>query len=545
MMKNKTSLITLLFFIIPFISFSQEEAIQKGLDAIHKESVKAQLEFLSSDWMEGRATGTKGEFLSADYLASMLQFIGIDGAGDEAWTKVSRENRRKGIRPTKYTSYFQNYYLTEFLEESSEISIITGKNQDKVMFNEKTDFSTSGYMFNIDKTSDIVFVGYGYTNEEHGYDDFKGVDVKDKFILRINGYPGHLDTNSTGYKKFHNKRQYFNYYLEREKNKIAKEKGALGIINVYQDELAGYWSRENDFMNKSENESPQPKLYENPIRMINKDTKARVINIYPSDQLVNEILKGQNLDIEYFEKTVAVSLRPESKKLKNAKINFKQKNKTELLQTRNILGVIEGENKDEIVVIGAHYDHVGMNDGFIWNGADDNASGTVGIWMLAKAFKASGVKPKKTIVFAAWSGEELGLYGSEYFANNPYGDKIENIKLYLNFDMISKSSTTDTLMVKTNLMYTENNLKIKDITEEHIKKYNLNLEIKYTEAQSGHSSSDHASFREKNVPIMYFNAGYPPNLHTPKDEVSDVEYDKMIDIIKLSFLNLWKIVHEK
>ena len=87
--------------------------------------------------------------------------------------------------------------------------------------------------------------------------------------------------------------------------------------------------------------------------------------------------------------------------------------KTDLVQARNVLGVIEGEIKDEIVVIGGHYDHLGYKDNVMWNGADDNASGTIGVWMLAKAFAASGIKPKRTIVFAAWTGEEIGLRGAQ------------------------------------------------------------------------------------------------------------------------------------
>ena len=114
----------LIFSLTSFLSYSQSDAMQKGLDVITKESVKAQLEFLSSDWMEGRGTGEKGEFISADYLSSMLQYMGISPAGDKDWTRPTREQRSKGMRSQEYTSYFQNIYMTKRLESSATLSVI-------------------------------------------------------------------------------------------------------------------------------------------------------------------------------------------------------------------------------------------------------------------------------------------------------------------------------------------------------------------------------------------------------------------------------------
>ncbi|MCB2197592.1 MAG: M20/M25/M40 family metallo-hydrolase [Bacteroidetes bacterium] len=544
-MKKITHLLTFaIFFVLSLAVYSQEGPVEKGLKAINKKSVKAQLEFLASDWMEGRATGTQGEFLAGDYLASMLQFMNIDPAGDEAWTDVSREDRRKGIRPEKYTSYFQNYYLTKHLESESKLSIINEETQQTITFNEQTDFSIADYPMNINISSPIVFVGYGFQDEESGYDDFKGINVKNKIILRLFGHPGHLDTTSVGYKKFHQETRYFNYYLEQDKNTIALEKGAIGVINIYQSDIRKYWAKENDFLDKSANETPKPSLYDHKIELVSTETPEKLLNIYASNQFIKKILDQQNITLENFEKQVANSLKSQSKELKDIKINIDYNTNTELIHTRNILGIIEGENPNEIVVIGAHYDHVGMNDGFIWNGADDNASGTVGVWMLAKAFKASGIKPKKTIVFAAWSGEELGLYGSEYFTNHPYGEDVNKIKFYLNFDMISKAYEEDSLKNRIEMIYTDNELQIDELTKQHLTEYNLNLDVNYTPAKFGHNQSDHASFKDKNIPVMYFCAGYPSTLHTPKDETSDIRWNKMVEIIQLSYLNLWKIINE-
>lgn len=545
-MKNTLTIISL-FLVINTISFNisaQDEAIQKGLEAINTESIKAQLEFLSSDWMEGRATTEKGEFLAADYLASMLQFIGIDPAGDKEWTQPTRKQRWSGIRSEEYTSYFQNIYFTKELESNASLSIYNSENS-SINFSKGVDFDIYGKPYNMQAKAQVVFVGYGFTDKESGYDDYKGVDVKGKIIIRLEGYPGHLDTNSLGYKKFTKEQRYFYYYLNREKNKIAKEKGALAVININESIDLKYWIDKPEFMEKDYNESAWSPIYEHELYLPSDTLENSPMSIYPTKKIINKIFENQDIDIKEFEKQVANSLKPKSKKLKNINIGITYEAKTKLALGRNVLGVIKGEKKDEIVVIGGHYDHLGIKDGQIWNGADDNASGTVGVWMLAKAFKASGIKPKRTIVFAAWTGEEVGLYGSEYFTEHPYGDDINNIKFYLNFDMISKDDDTDTLKNQATLTYTSSLENMEEKTENNISDYDLNLDLNYRSSEKPRGGSDHTSFSSKNIPIMYFDAGFPITYHTPEDETSDINWEKMRDIIKISFINLWDIVNKE
>ena len=538
------TIICILLFAITAAN-AQTEALEKGLNAITKESSQAQLEFLSSDWMEGRATGEKGEFIAGDYLASMLQFLGVNPAGDKEWTQPNRKQRWSGIRSEEYTSYFQNIYMTRFKDNSSELSISFDKSDVEYTFNENTHYSVSDYPVNIKASADLVFVGYGFVDEKNGYNDFKGVDVENKIILRLRGFPGHKDTNSLGYKKFHQDTRYWSYYLEREKDKYALKNGAVGIIEVLESDITKYWALEKDFEKVSQQEAPRSPIYEHKLVLPSDTLKEELLHIYPSKSVVNKIVETQNIDFDTFEKTVASKIKPQSAALKGVQINIDYKVETEIIKARNVLGVIEGENKDEIVVIGGHYDHLGAADGFVWNGADDNASGTIGVWMLAKAFKASGITPRKTIVFAAWTGEEKGLLGSEYFADHPFGDNINNIKFYVNFDMISKDSEDDTLKNQARMTYTSSLTDLEELTKKNIEKYNLNLDLSYRSSEKPRGGSDHSSFSAKDVPIMYFMAGFPITYHTQEDQTSDINWDKMVDIIKLSYLNLWNIVNEE
>jgi Zn-dependent M28 family amino/carboxypeptidase len=292
------------------------------------------------------------------------------------------------------------------------------------------------------------------------------------------------------------------------------------------------------------NESPRSPLYDKSLALPSDKIEDKLISISTSKKIVNKILENQGIDIEKFEKALENNFKPQSKVLKNIKLDIEYNVKTDLVQGRNVLGVIEGEIKDEIVVIGGHYDHLGYKDNVMWNGADDNASGTIGVWMLAKAFAASGVKPKRTIVFAAWTGEEIGLRGSRYFVENPYGEEIKNIKFYLNFDMISKTDESDTLKNQARMVYTSSHSELKDNSVKYIADYNLNLDINYKPSEKPRGGSDHSSFSAKDIPVMYYMAGFPDTYHTPKDKTFDVTWEKMLDIIKISYLNVWDVVNE-
>jgi hypothetical protein len=173
----------------------------KGLQAITMESIKGQLEFLASDWMEGRATGEKGFYLASDYVASMFRVFGAVPAGDAAMGGGFRMSRSQaGPPPAREKSYFQNFTLIENLPGGSSSMSIT-KNGREYTFDEGVDFTLGRGAMSTKFTAPVVFVGYGIVDKANGIDDFAGVDVKGKVILRLGGYPGSSDVNSPMYKK--------------------------------------------------------------------------------------------------------------------------------------------------------------------------------------------------------------------------------------------------------------------------------------------------------------------------------------------------------
>ena len=152
--------------------------------------------------------------------------------------------------------------------------------------------------------------------------------------------------------------------------------------------------------------------------------------------------------------------------IKDIRVYIKTTVKKEAVRVRNIIGIIEGRDPDQYIVLGAHYDHMGSKGGYIWNGADDNGSGTVGILTLAKAIMETGIKPEKNIIIALWTAEETGLLGSRYFVDNlPFPR--ERIKLNLNFDMISRYVSDDSPK-KVTMTYTDSHPGFRTITEENL-----------------------------------------------------------------------------
>ena len=230
------------------------------------------------------------------------------------------------------------------------------------------------------------------------------------------------------------------------------------------------------------------------------------------------------------------------------KITEEDKGKTGASTTqvpvRNILGIIDGKNPEQYIVLGAHYDHLGIQDSCIWNGADDNASGVVGIMTIAKAIVETGVQPEKSIIIALWTAEEVGLLGSSHYLDNlPY--PLSRIKLNLNFDMISRYVADDKPNSVT-MTYTDKyHPMFKEITVANLNKYGIDLEVDYQPSAELPGSSDHKSFTDKGIPAMRFKPGHREEYHTPLDKLSTVNWDIMEKIIKISFANIWNLANSE
>ncbi len=217
-----------------------------------------------------------------------------------------------------------------------------------------------------------------------------------------------------------------------------------------------------------------------------------------------------------------------------------------ILKMRNVLGIIPGVKTNEYVIVGAHFDHLGIDKNLannqIYNGADDNASGVSAVMQIAKAFVENGIRPERSVIFAFWDGEELGLLGSKYFVKNC--NFIRQVKGYLNFDMIGRN-TDEANPSYVIYFYSQNHPAFERWSKEDIQKYDLEITPEYRPSDNNLGGSDNVSFAKANIPIIWYHTDGHPDYHKPSDEVNKINWSKLVDITKASFLNLWNLANEK
>jgi len=514
---------------------AQGQSVEEAIKTINESSLKAQLNFLASDWMEGRESETKGAFMAGDYIASMLQVFGIEPCGDMEYTFPYQGQH--GVRPEAKPSYFQKFNIIKYkMSDKQSFSLVREVNGARLVknFDYGIDYNLSGIETDTEIDAPVVFVGYGVKNDSLKYNDFAKVNVRGKIILRFDGYPGFRDTTSSSYKKL----KFSNLWNDKEK--WALEAGAIGVINLTTYPNKEFGKAHNlPFRYQSgeiESDTAPEKYYDKKAVLANDSLKKSLPAIRISARLQNELTALINIDIFSFEVDAKNNLKSASKEISGVRIGLKSGVESELVTVRNVLGMIEGVNKNEFIVVGAHYDHLGKYNGYIFNGADDNGSGTVGVLSIARALKATGKKPEKTIIFAAWTAEEKGLLGSEYFVKNFSG--VNRIDLNVNFDMIGRSSVKDTIGNKCGIEYTKIYSGFQELSKKFVNDNGLNLDVKYTGSEKPSGGSDYAPFAERDVPVMNFAAAMHPDYHQPTDEVAKIEWKKMADIIKLGFLNI-------
>lgn len=545
-MKKQFALFALV--LTGIFAFAQTD-VEKGLNAITTEAVKGQLEFLASDWMEGRAVGTKGEYMAGDYIASMFRVFGVQPFGDEVSTTPTRREMMAGVRPQRGKSYFQNFSLIQYEpgdEQSFSVISSSANSEKSVDSGYKTDFNVRTGAVGLSAKAPVVFAGYGFQPKEKGYDDLKGVNLAGKIAVILSGFPGHQDTASAAYKKFAPGDRRAMFSLEREKTARLEKAGVIAIIQVNPaaDPMLS-WAQNQVYPVKGahyEADKPLRTYYDIAMSMPADTLTGNIPVFMVTARLANEIIKGTGVSFAEFEKTAAAKMVPASRELAGKMVSFRTTVKSEVVKARNVIGYIEGEKKDEFIVVGGHYDHLGKWDGYIWNGADDNGSGTVGVMTIAKAFAATGKKPEKSVIFAAWTGEEKGLFGSKFFVQDALKKKM-NIVLNLNYDMIARDTENDTAKNKADMSYTKSYRGIEEITKKNISDYKINLDMGYRGSESFGGGSDHAPFAQAGIPYFYFMAAMHPDYHQPSDELSKINWEKMTNIIRIGFLNTWEFAN--
>ena len=496
------------------VGFSQspDNNAMKFAKIITAEDAKKHLSVLASDDYEGRETGKEGQKKAAKYISEDFKKIGLKSVTD--------------------STYLQKFPLSLSSPDSSEIKV-NGKKYETFK-----DYYVLPYGKNLKmEAASILFLGYGISEEK--YDDYKDKDVKNKIILVLGGEPMINDSVSlvTGTKELSawtNNRS--------KKAEFAESKGASAIIIVNEKFDASIQRFRRYF------ESPSMKLIGD-----NPDEKKKIPQIGISVKMADEILSVNKMTANDVKKQISTKQTPVSFETKSS-FELTIKNQESKIGSENVLGMIVGtEFKDEVIFVTAHYDHLGVRDGKVFNGADDDGSGTVGVMEIANAFekaKEAGFAPKRTLVFMTVAGEEKGLLGSSYYTDHPIFP-IENTVCDLNIDMIGridddhKKDSSYVYIIGSDKISTE----LHKINENNNATYTkLKLDYKYNDPNDPNRfyyRSDHYNFAKKGVPIIFYFNGVHADYHQETDEVQKINFDLLVKRAQLVFYTAWEVANRK
>lgn len=470
----------LILFIITFNCFSQNE--------ITSSEILEHIKYLSSDELTGRFPGTKGDKLASEYIVNdfkknNLKLLFNNGLQNFDIPIKNNFVDRKLLKIDDFTCKYVEEYLPLSYSPSSKVS---GK---------------------------AVFVGYGLENTE--WNDYEGVEVKGRWVVMLRAYP-EIDEFSA--KKFSEKSS------EYQKIILASQKGAIGVIFI--NGLKKY---------------PKDNLIENCFYKKNNET---TIPSFSAKRFTGDrLLKKVNFTVEKIENELLTNKKPQSIDLKTV-ISCNITSKFEFTQTNNIVAYLEGSDsilKNEYIIIGAHYDHLGFGgcgSGSrkpevyqIHNGADDNASGVSAVLEIAEFFANNQNLTKRSLIFVAFGAEERGLLGSEFFVNN-LPVKKEQISAMINFDMIGKYGKSLGIVSTGSAIEFDSLINSVQI--------DTNLLLVKTHRQKS-NGSDHASFIKAGIPAVFFYASTAEDYHTPEDDVVFIKPEKTTEIANFAIKLIVKI----
>ncbi len=480
----------LVFLSLLFLESASGQVIDP--DSLHRD-----IEVLSSDAYQGRDTGTEGERAAARYLAARFEALGLaTRTGDE--------------------DYFAEYtlYRSALNQETSHLRISrSGTEQSYALgrdFRPYTFFGATSGRYE----GDLLFAGWGIDAPEQGYTFWEENDVEGRLLLVFrDGLPEEAKEvlkESRG-------------YSYRRRLAKAKEAGAAGILFVRLE-------REAVDMRLFEPLDLKPNEDESEAETTDKKSFL-LAELHPE---VVESWLGQELSDVVFDLEREAS--PKASILPDLRVNLAVNERDESLPvpTQNVVAVLPGSDPElasEIVVIGAHYDHVGSFAGSagdrVYNGADDNASGTSGLLALAEAFARQETAPARTLVFAAFSGEEKGLLGSRTFVESEQIE-ISKIRFMLNLDMIGRLGDRQLEVVGDG--YVEG---LKKVVEKANESAGVNMVFG---GESYAANSDHHPFYKASIPFSFFFSGLHDDYHGLGDHVEKIDFDSMDGILELAFV---------
>lgn len=508
-----------LFFFIGLLAtgalYAQDVSTKYAV-TINTPSLQKHLTIIAGDDMQGRETGTEGQRKAAAYIESQFKAFGL-----------------KPVPQLKGYQQFYPLYQDSLKEASLQVGSMDGVYGGSyiVPLNNNESGKFSG--------KKIIFAGYGIEDEK--YNDYEGLDVKGKVVLIFLGEPKRDGKFFLGEGR---RGSAWTFPGISKKAALAASKGAVGVLFV---------SPTQELFNARAVERGKktdvyfPKAGEEKVKTVNA--------VQLSHAFAKEIL-GSNFDtLVKITKAAGFIDHKQWAVEKAVKVKFSFNKYRTTIEASNVAGIVEGtDKKDEYVFVTGHYDHLGMHDGKIFYGADDDGSGTVSVMLMAEAFAkaaAEGHRPRRTMVFMTVSGEEKGLWGSEYYSEHPFYP-LDKTTVDLNIDMVGRIDTERTSADTLNYVYVIGHDKLSSdlpvINEGANNKYTqLVLDYKFDDPNDKnfiYFRSDHYNFARKGVPVLFFYDGMlKADYHKATDTVDKINWSLYEKRTKMIFHTAWEMAN--
>lgn len=485
--------------------------------------------YLASDALDGRRTGTQGANDAAHYIAAEFHMLGLrPGLQLSGSARTRGEARARFLQPFPFVSRVE-------LGKNNLLFVNPGRADDAMQFTVGEDWMPLGFSTNVEvRNAEVVFAGYGISSAELKYDDYKVSNARDRVAIVFAGTPD--GDNPHG--------QFTQAGQVRFKAAAARAAGARALLIISAEEI----------------------LQHDRLAQLSYDNagEAGIPVLAVSRGLAKRILSAELLDLQNAADARTAAGSPLRQPITALSLSVTVNVNRIESPSYNVIGVLPGSDpklKNEAIVIGAHYDHLGRGGagslapraGEIHHGADDNASGTAGVLELARMFSMQRPKPRRTIVFIAFSGEEEGLIGSNYYVNHPVVP-LQNTVAMINMDMIGRlkektltiggvgtaqewRAMLDSQNVVQSATVSLNAPAIQPgssaanmpivvgangrpvVTVDPTKHFFLNL------SQDGYGPSDHSSFYAKQIPVLFFWTGTHNDYHKPSDTADKINYE--------------------
>jgi hypothetical protein len=497
-------------------------------DEITTTFLKKHLSVLAADSMEGRETGTRGQKMAAEYLADQYRTLGLKPIGDNQ-------------------SYYQYYKLSATSRDSTVFETYRIENDQKVQVERSVGSrnSTGRYIRSFggsdSLSGEIVFAGFGVNDPANNIAHLEGMDLRGKWVLMFHDLPKGeegdtlIDPAINGQSRFRT---------------VMQEKGAEGMLLIPYETEVGYQEIAERtrsiygtysqmglaYLNRS------PEGFTKGYTIVKPEMAAQILGLKDAEKGLEDLYADLLENISGFSP-------------KTTGYYFKQTpyGSEKLVETENVVALLEGadpELKEEVVVLTSHYDHVGIGQpdstgDRIYNGADDDGSGTVGMLNMAKAFveaKNNNAAPRRSILFLHVSGEEKGLFGSRYYSDHPL-IPIDKTVANINTDMIGRVDPQYEKKGIENYSYIIGGKIISSQLDSLLRvanKRSANIELsdRYNDLDDPNQfyrRSDHWNFGRLGIPFIFFFTGVHEDYHRPSDEVHKIRFEKLANVVKTMY----------